>query len=317
MTQVLILGYGEVGRAMEHLLSPGHDVSVWHRDMSTGVESLALEETARQCEVILFALPAIPHAEVAARLAGSVGQNTVVLSFAKGLDESGRTPFAILDERLGQAAHCGVVYGPMIAEDLAANRPGFCLLGMNDADRAERILNLFADSCLYLRHSVDIAGISWSAILKNAYVPLLAAAEALSYGENMRGLLATLALGELDTIIRLMGGRSGTAYSIAGLGDLVTTATSEGSFHHRIGRDLALGQGRQHLHNIRAEGIHAVRMVRHYQLFNTSDCPLLNMMSDIVVDPGDIRARLDSFLNRQFHRADGDLAAQRQDVSEE
>ena len=55
----------------------------------------------------------------------------------------------------------------------------------------------------------------------------------------MRGYLAVAALRELDQIVCKMGGQAGSPYHLAGLGDLITTATSEDSHHHELGRMLA------------------------------------------------------------------------------
>ena len=75
-----------------------------------------------------------------------------------------------------------------------------------------------------------------------ALLPLIGAADALELGDNVRGFLVCAILDELDRVVCAMGGETGTAYSPAGLGDLVTTATSESSHHRRIGADLARGR---------------------------------------------------------------------------
>ena len=67
---VLILGYGEIGHAMEYLLA----------------------------------------------------QNSLCLSIAKGLDETGRTAAQVFEHVFNSKHHYGVVYSPMIAEELRAGR---------------------------------------------------------------------------------------------------------------------------------------------------------------------------------------------------
>ena len=63
---------------------------------------------------------------------------------------------------------------------------------------------------------------------------LFGISDELELGDNMRGFLAAAVLRELDVIVRQMGGKPGTASSLAGLGDLITTATSESSHHHEL-----------------------------------------------------------------------------------
>ena len=54
--------------------------------------------------------------------------------------------------------------------------------------------------------SEDITGINWSVILKNVYAMAFGMADELGLGDNMRGFLMVMALRELDTIVRQLGG---------------------------------------------------------------------------------------------------------------
>ena len=44
---VLILGYGEMGHAMEHLLSAHHQLDIWEKYPQPGFQSVILEEANR------------------------------------------------------------------------------------------------------------------------------------------------------------------------------------------------------------------------------------------------------------------------------
>lgn len=303
MVKVLILGHGEMGRAIETLLDGRNTIRIWERDLETWEESMPLEDAAAEQDFVVFALPTNPHDELAGRLSRVAGPDTVILSIAKGLDEDGRTPAQVFAAHFDDRIPHGLIYGPMIAEDLAAGRPGFGMLGMPEDVDPKPVLDLFAGTGLHLKHTTDIPGISWSVILKNVYVPLLGAADALELGDNMRGFLVTRALEELDRIVQLMGGRAGTAYTVAGLGDLVTTATSSGSHHRQIGHDLVAGrfdrvQGEGV--NIRGEGIHTLRMVAEHGLFDADDFPLFRTMQEVMSDPEDIGGRLRRFLDAWY-----------------
>jgi glycerol-3-phosphate dehydrogenase (NAD(P)+) len=304
---VLILGHGEIGSALEHLLAPRHAVSAWEKNLADGSEAVRLEAAAAGRQFILFAVPAAPHAELAARVAQSAPRDCICLSVAKGLDGEGRTPAAVLARALGDGRRFGVLYGPMIAEELRANRPGFADLGARYHATFERVEELFAGTALRLRHSADVAGVSWCAVLKNVYVPLLGAAEGLGLGDNMRGCLAAAAVDEMDRIVQAMGGRPGTAYGLAGLGDLITTATSAGSHHRRIGIELAQGKPPA---SLAGEGLHTIAMVRKFGLLEIDRFPLLALAAAVIDDPRGIAARIEGFLQTSF--ADARPAAARQ-----
>lgn len=294
-TRVLVLGHGAMGRAMERLLGPRHEVAIWDRDLDTWEETVDLASVAGECDVILFALPANPHEELARRLAAVMRPDCICLTIAKGLDGQGRAPFEILDAELGTRHRYGVIYGPMIARDLQEGRAGFAMLGSTRAEVRERAPGLFADTRLRLEPCDDVAGVSWAVILKNVYVPLIGAADELGLGDNVRGYLVCRILQELDTICRELGGRAGTAYTVAGLGDLVTTATSETSHHRRIGADLANGRtDRMGVAgaNIRGEGINTLAMIERHGLLPIDEYPLMVLMRDMLAAPAEAGERL-------------------------
>lgn len=296
-SSVLILGHGEMGSALEQLLAPRHAVAVWEKDLDSGSESVGLETAAAGRQFIFFAVPAAPHAELAARVASSAPSDCLCLSIAKGLDEQGRTPAAVLARALGDGRRFAVLYGPMIAEELRAGRPGFAELGARYHATFERVEALFEGTPLQVRHAQDVTGLSWCAVLKNVYVPLLGAADGLELGDNMRGALAMAAVAEMDLVVQAMGGRPGTAYGLAGFGDLVTTATSAGSHHRRIGIEMARGTPAG---SLTGEGLHALAMIRKFGLIDIAAFPLLQFCAQVVDDPHDIAARLDAVLRDMF-----------------
>lgn len=293
--RVLVLGHGAMGRVMEGLLAPRHELGIWDRDLDTWEETVELESVAGDRDFIVFALPTRPHAELAQRVAAVMQPGCICLTIAKGLDEQGRAPYEILEAEPAVRHRYGVLYGPMIARDLEAGRAGFAMLGSSERDVREGTLELFAGSSLQLEPSDDVAGVSWAVILKNLYVPLIGAADALALGDNVRGFLMCRILQELDTVCRSLGGRAGTACTVAGLGDLVTTATSESSHHRRIGADLAAGRtDRMGVTgaNIRGEGINTLAMIERHGRVPVDEYPLMALMRDMLADPAGAGERL-------------------------
>jgi len=154
------------------------------------------------------------------------------------------------------------------------------------------IAALFGGSGLALEYSADMTGISWASVLKNVYAMLFGAADALGLGDNVRGYLAVAALHEMQAIVASKGGRADTAQQLAGLGDLVTTATSAGSHHRALGSLLARGaDGR-----LAGEGIHTLAMVRQFALLDVAHYPLFRLVQSLVDAPVDVRGKLLAYL---------------------
>ena len=292
MTKILILGYGEMGHAMEHLLKERSQLSIWDKYPQHGFQSVDIEIAAPVADIVLFCLPVNPHREVAERLAPLLKETCLCISIAKGLDEAGRTASQIFSEVFLLRQPYALLYGPMISEEIRADRFAFAQLGCN-AGLFKTVSELFANTNLYLTHTSDIIGISWSVILKNVYALIFGMADELKLGDNMRGYLAVAALRELDQIVCSMGGQAGSPYHLAGLGDLITTATSEDSHHHELGRLLARGE----VNGIEGEGIHTLAMVKKYQLFDTANYALFRLIESIVEHPEEVANAISEYVS--------------------
>ena len=294
--RVLILGYGEMGHAMKHLLKNHHQLDIWDKYPASDFMSTALEEVAPDADIVLFCLPVNPHREIATIIAPLLKKDCLCISIAKGLDETGQTAAQIFADVFTLQQPYALLYGPMISEEILANRYAFAQLGCTSTNACSKIDELFNGTRLYIELSSDITGISWSVILKNVYALVFGMADELQLGDNVRGYLSVAALRELDQIVCHMGGQAGSAYHLSGLGDLITTATSETSHHHTLGRLLA----KEETDDIRGEGIHTLAMVTQHNLFDTANYPLFQLIKTIVDQPHEVEKRISEYLSQVY-----------------
>lgn len=296
--RVLILGYGEMGHAMEYLLAARHDVCIWNMGVVVKGSHSTLEDEVAEAQVILFCLPVNPHHEIASRIEPHLAQGSLCLTIANGLDESGRTAAQIFEgvfeSIFAGKHHYGVVYGPMISEEIRMGRYAFADVVLSDTADFEVIQSLFLGGTLVCQQASDIHGRSWSVILKNVYAIMFGVADELKLGNNMRGHLMVAAIAELSGIVQSFGGQAHTPYSYAGLGDLVATGTSEDSHHHALGRQLVRGEWT----DISGEGVHTLQMVEKYQLFDWRAYPLFALVCDIVTAPETLHDRVEDYLKQ-------------------
>ena len=280
-SRVLIVGYGEMGHAMQYLLRDRHHLSIYDSRPIEGLPPVDLEQETASADFILFCIPSQPLGEMLERISPHLQQHAVCLSISKGLDDLGRPPAQIYEQTLHKGQRYCLLYGPMISEEIRAGRYGFAELGCSDSAMFNEIQELYRGSALGVRKSSDITGISWSVILKNVYAIAFGASDALGLGDNVRGFLAVTAMEELSSIMAHMGGKAATPLRLAGLGDLITTATSVGSHHHELGIKLARGE----TEGISGEGIHTLAMVAKYDLFDYRSYPLFSLVRDMVTKP--------------------------------
>ena len=291
-SRVLIVGYGEMGHAMEHLLKGKHHLAIYDSRPIPGLVPIDIDREAAQADFLLLCVPASPHHGILARLAPRLQSHCTCISIAKGLDDSGRTPAQIYEQTFdGRQPYC-LLYGPMISEEILAARYAFAELGCTNISTYHKVKVLYQGTMLHIRHSTDITGISWSVILKNVYAIAYGIADELLLGDNMRGFLTVTALSELCSIVEKMGGKPAAPLHLAGLGDLVTTATSAGSHHHELGRRLVKGE----TENIKGEGVHTLNMVRKYRLLDSAPYRLYRLIDEAVQDPVDVGNRFHDYI---------------------
>ena len=290
--KVLIVGYGEMGHAMQFLLDGRHHISIYDPRPIEGLMPVDFEQASETADFILFCIPTQPLEAMLKRLAPHLQKHAICLSISKGLDDLGRTPAQVYQQTFHREQRYCLLYGPMISEEIRAGRYGFAELGCSDDAIFEEIKSLYRGSALGIRRSSDITGISWSVILKNVYAIAFGAADELKLGDNVRGFLTVTAMEELSSIMERMGGKAATPLSFAGLGDLITTATSKGSHHHELGIKLVRGETKE----ISGEGIHTLEMVERYGLFDTSSYPLFSLVQSIVQNPKDTEQKVLSYL---------------------
>lgn len=285
--EVLILGYGEMGHAMQTLLEPFHEISIWNRSTVDGKDFLPLESLVPKAEIIIFCLPVNAHEDLVKTLLPLMDKSRLCISIAKGLNESALTAAEIFKKYLENFC---LIYGPMISEELRAGKVGFAQFGCSHPTHKTTILELYKPTALHLKTTDDISGISWSVILKNVYALAFGMIDELEMGKNVRGFLTVMALDELDTISVSLGGKKGCSYSLAGLGDLITTGSSEDSRHHTLGRRIA----RSDFSDMRAEGTHTLLMVEKFNRFEWEKYPLFTTIKKIVSQEIEAKIGLES-----------------------
>ncbi len=274
-TEILILGYGEMGHALQTLLEPFHKVSIWNRSSVESQTFCSLEEIAPKAELIIFCLPVNAHLPLLKEILPMMNQKALCISIAKGLNESGESAEEIFKTHL---EHYALIYGPMISEEICAHKVGFAQFGCSQKTHYNTILEIFTLTNLYLTPADDITGISWSVILKNVYALAFGMIDELNMGKNIRGFLTVMALDELACISESLGGKAKSSYGLAGLGDLITTGSSEDSRHHTLGRRLAKGD----FSDMKAEGTHTLLMVKKFKRFEWTRYPLFMTINKII-----------------------------------
>jgi glycerol-3-phosphate dehydrogenase (NAD(P)+) len=252
---VTVLGAGAFGTALAVALAARGPVTLVGRDPGLA----ARRESARlpgvrlpEAVAVAVAVPpgagpvlvALPMAALAAGLAAHRACLAArpLVACAKGLEPATlRGPAAILAAAV-PGAPVAVLTGPAFAADIAAGKPTALTLACADAGLGAVLQDALAAPTLRLYRSTDVTGAELGGAFKNVIAIAAGIVIGAGLGDSARAALIARGHGEMTRLAVRMGARAATLAGLAGLGDLVLTATSAQSRNFRHG--LALGAGR-------------------------------------------------------------------------
>ncbi len=168
----------------------------------------------------------------------------LLLHTSKGiLAESHQRLSESLESSLGLPV--GVLTGPTFADEVAKNLPSALVMALPVAVSDARALELqhqLSTERLRLYLSRDVVGAELCGALKNVLAIAAGLVENLGLGHNARAALITRGLAEMARLVAAMGGAPDTVMGLAGMGDLLLTATGPQSRNRRLGAYLAEGK---------------------------------------------------------------------------
>jgi glycerol-3-phosphate dehydrogenase (NAD(P)+) len=263
--RIAVVGGGAWGTALADLLArKGEQVILWAREPEV-VESVnqrhvnevflpgaALAPTlaagrdiaavVRGAEVIVSAAPSHAVRSVMTQAARSISNAPLIVSASKGLDpDKLERPSAVLVEVLGPGMPIAVLSGPSFALEVYQRQPTAVVAAAADLAVAERAQRLFSTPHFRVYSHTDVIGVELGGALKNVIALAAGILEGLGLGFNTRAALITRGLAEITRLGVALGAQPMTFAGLAGLGDLILTAT--GALSRNRGLGVALGQG--------------------------------------------------------------------------
>ncbi|MBR5227238.1 MAG: NAD(P)-binding domain-containing protein [Clostridia bacterium] len=296
-----IIGTGAFGIALSKVLSSFNEVIMWskfeeekeelakYRENKKYFPGITIDETVkfttdlralRQTEIVIIAVPFIAIRELVLNKELWF-ENQIICSTTKGIDEEEfKTTTQILEEGLN-TRRVTAITGPTFAIDVAIGQNVHMMLGYLQEADAEAIYNLFKGTNIKLHKTIDLNGIQIAGVLKNAIAIGSGILEGLNSSNSVKASYVTNALQELSSIIENLGFDSKTAYTYAGIGDLILTCTSENSrnftFGKLIGQNYSVLQAFEKMGSKTVEGYKIIEV-----LHNKFNFELINTLYDII-----------------------------------
>ncbi len=205
--------------------------------------TMSPEEAFDGAEAILWSVSVQWTAGELTRLQGFLPSGVPVVSTSKGIEiGTHRRTTQMMRDILGPDVPVAVLSGPTFAVEVARGLPAAAVVACADADTAARVQKGLASPTFRLYRSTDVVGIEISGAAKNVVAIAAGIVDGLKLGQNTRAALLTRALAEIRRLGTRLGGVPETFAGLAGVGDLILTATGDLSRNRRVGLALASGK---------------------------------------------------------------------------
>ena len=239
--QIAVIGMGAWGSTLAGLLDQqGHSVRGWSR--RDGDDATALLNAA---DLAVVALSMAGVEALAPALAVQWPQGLPLLSCTKGINLQQRCTPGQLWRSQNPQLPLLVLSGPNLATELAAGLPAASVLASHDHALARHWQHQLSSDRLRLYSNQDPVGTEVAGALKNVMAIAAGICDGLQLGANAKASLLCRGLVEMGVVIQGLGGHPASLYGLAGLGDLLATATSPLSRNYRFGLALAEGKNRR------------------------------------------------------------------------
>ena len=266
--KVGVIGAGTWGVALARMLTnSGHTVTVWsaieseidelsstrvHKNLPGAIIPDRTRFTKVLCEaadsdIILMAVPSVFVRETTKKLSPYIKDGQIIVDVAKGIEKDTHYTMTevIRDEIARNSPHIRVklvaLSGPTHAEEVALDLPTTIVSASEDEDAARTVQDVFMNTCMRVYTHFDVLGVELCGAFKNIIALATGISTGLGFGDNTRAALITRGIAEIKRLGIKMGCNDQTFSGLAGIGDLIVTATSEHSRNNRCGK--LIGQG--------------------------------------------------------------------------
>ena len=306
-----ILGTGTWGVALGRMLyNAGHEVWMWS---AIGEEIESLAETRRHrnlpgmvipegivfskdmgevCggrDIIVFAVPSVFVRATAEKAKAFLEEGQIVVDVAKGIEEETLLSMTgILKDVMGEKKLRYVALsGPTHAEEVARDLLTTIVSASEDPDAAKIVQKAFMTPFMRVYTNVDVKGVELSGALKNIVALASGITRGLGYGDNARAALITRGVAEITRLGLKMGCLEQTFAGLAGVGDLIVTATSEHSRNNRAGE--LIGSGKTPEEAVKevgmvVEGINALPAAMKLAAMYEVEMPIIQAVNEIIFE---------------------------------
>ncbi len=313
-----ILGAGTWGSALARILNNNeHEVTLWYHRQNPSDEKrrhkkadLVLDkkiiltnniQEVTNNEMLLLVVPSFAMRETLQKIKPYVNQQLIVIA-TKGFERHSNLLMSevVLDE-LGESTQVVALSGPSHAEEVLLDLPTTLVSASDDIRLAKLVQDTFMNETLRIYTNTDIRGVELSGALKNVIAIASGISKGLGYGDNTQAALITRGLAEIIRLGTSLNCNKETFNGLAGMGDLIVTATSTNSRNYNFGLLIGKGYSKEAALNevdMVVEGLYALEIACKLMEKHQIEMPIVKAVDDIINRNKDGKSTVMSLLLR-------------------
>lgn len=236
----------DINEATVELINKNHSHPFFDAKLNENVKATSnLDEAVNFSDILVLCVPTKVMRPVMENVKKLVTTPKLFINVSKGIEPTTLlTVSGIAEEIFTDKEMKGFVTlsGPSHAEEVIERKLTVLVAASKNSDDAEFVQDLFSNKN-YMRvySSQDIIGVEVAGSVKNAIALVSGVCTGLGLGENARAALIDRGALEIVRIVSVLGGEKDTVYGLAGIGDLIVTASSLNSRNFQAG--LKIGKG--------------------------------------------------------------------------
>lgn len=326
MQKIGMLGAGTWGMALAALLArKGHNVTVWSAIESEVVQfdrerrhpnlpGMTIPESIRftgeigealeNADLVVMAVPSPFVRSTAQKMSAFIHDGQIVVDVAKGIEAD--TLFTmtqvIRDEVKNETIKTVALSGPTHAEEVALGLPTTIVAASEDPSAAAFVQDVFATEVFRVYTNEDVLGVELCGAMKNIVALAAGISSGLGYGDNAKAALITRGIVEISRLGLAMQCNEQTFGGLAGIGDLIVTATSEHSRNNSCGK--LIGQGVAVQDAVKqigmvVEGINALPAAIRLSTLYQVEMPIVSAVNAVINEGADLQNMVCSLMCRE------------------
>jgi glycerol-3-phosphate dehydrogenase (NAD(P)+) len=319
-----VLGAGSWGTTLADLLSRlGHQVELWAYEpevvdqINRGHENAlflpgcSLHPALRASgdavavvsgkDLVLSVVPSHAARSVLTQVGTAIPEGTLLVSATKGIESDTLARMSEVAREVVPQARYVVLSGPSFALEVFQQQPTAVVAASADPASAQATQQAFSSRTFRVYSRQDVTGVELAGSLKNVMAIAAGILEGLGLGHNPRAALITRGLAEMTRLGVVLGADPSTFAGLAGMGDLVLTATGQLSRNRALG--AAIGQGTRlteyaAAHRTVAEGVNTTRAALRLAERAGVELPITAKVAEVLFEEKDPRQGIGELMER-------------------